>query len=191
MWLRHNHDCGYQMPLPARSTALLAALVGLAGCGFFGSGSDDKLPPICPSLRLLPDAADVTRYRSSARDLTEIVADARISAVPAQCARDSTNVVKTTLQVRVSITRGPAATTRQAAFGYVVTVLDGEQIVDQQDYSVQATFPSNVDRLDVTGDQIRLLFPVSAQKPASAYKIYVALRLTPEELEDNRRRSPR
>ena len=179
------------MPFPARSTALLAALFALSGCGFFSSGSDNKLPPICPSLQLLGDASDVTRYRGAGRDLTEIVFDARISAVPAQCTRDSKNVVKTTLQVRTSLTRGPAATTRQAAIGYVVTVMDGEQIIDQQDYAMQAVFPSNVDRLDVTGDQIRLLFPVSAQKQASAFKIYVGLRLSPEELAENRGRGPR
>lgn len=178
------------MPLPARSTLLLAALFALSGCGFF-SGSEDKLPPICPGLQLLGDASDVTRYRGTGRDLTEIVFDARISAVPAQCVRDSRNVVRTTLQVRSSLTRGPAATTRQAVIGYVVTVVDGERIIDQQDYALQAVFPSNVDRLDVTSDPIRLLFPVTAQKQASAYKIYVGLRLSPEELAENRRRGPR
>lgn len=179
------------MPFFARFTALLAALFALSGCGFFSSGSDNNLPPVCPSLQLLSDASDVTRYRASAHDLTEIVFDARITAVPAQCTRDAKNVVKTALQVRTSLTRGPAATTRQATISYVVTVMDGDRIIDQQDYALQAAFPSNVDRLDVTGDPIELLFPVSAQKQASAYKIYVGLRLSPEELAENRRRGPR
>lgn len=179
------------MPLIARPTALLAVLFALSGCGFFSSGNDDKLPSACPSLQLLGDASDVTRYRAAGRDLTEIVFDARITAVPAKCTREAKNVVKTSLQVRASLTRGPAATTRQAATGYVVTVLDGETILDQQDYVLQATFPSNVDRLDVISDPIVLLFPLSAQKQASAYRIFVALRLSPDELAENRRRGPR
>lgn len=179
------------MPFLARSTVLLAALISVSGCGFFSAGSEDKLPPICPSLSLLKDASDVTRYRGAGRDLTEIVLAARITAVPAQCVRDARNVVKTTMQVRTSVTRGPAATGRQGAVTYVVTVLDGENILDQQDYTVQANFPSNVDRLDLLGEPIKLLFPVSAQKQASDYKIVVGLRLTPEELAENRRREPR
>lgn len=179
------------MPFLARSTLLLATLLSVSGCGILGSGSDEKLRPICPSLSLLADASDVTRYRGASRDLTEIVLDARIVAVPAQCIRDSRNVVKTTMQVRTSVTRGPGATGRQAAVTYVVTVLDDDRILDQQDYTIQANFPSNVDRLDLTGEPIRLLFPVSAQKQASAYKIVVGLRLSPAELEENRRRGPR
>ena len=179
------------MPFLARSTLLLATLVSLSGCGIFGSGSDEKLPPVCPALSLLSDASDVTRYRGAGRDLTDIVLDARIVAVPAQCIRDSKNVVKTTMQVRTSLTRGPASPGRQGGVTYVVTVLDGERILDQQDYTIQASFPSNVDRLDLLGEPIKLLFPVSAEKQASAYKIVVGLRLTPQELEENRRRGPR
>jgi hypothetical protein len=175
----------------ARSTALLAALLLVSGCSYIGSIGEEKLPPICPSLGLLPDASDVTRYRGAGRDLTEIVLDARITAIPASCVRDAKNVVKTTLNVRTSVTRGPAATSRQGAVTFVVSVLDGERILDQQDYTLQANFPSNVDRLDLFSDPIVLRFPVTAQKQASAYKVLIGLRLTPEELEDNRRRGPR
>eukprot|EP01037_Dinobryon_pediforme_P001501 gene1501-1523_t len=179
------------MPFLARSTALLAAMLLLSGCSYLRSIGEDKLPPICPSLALLPDASDVTRYRGAGRDLTEIVLDARITAIPATCVRDAKNVVKTTMQVRSSVTRGPAATTRQGAVTYVISVLDGDRILDQQDYTVQANFPSNVDRLDLVSDKIDLRFPVSAEKQASSYKVLVGLRLTQQELEENRKRGPR
>jgi hypothetical protein len=95
------------------------------------------------------------------------------------------------VQVKASVTRGPAASGRQANLGYVITVVEGAQIIDQQDYAIATAFPPNVDRIDISGPPITLLFPVSAQKQASAYKIYVGLRLTPDELAENRKRGPR
>ncbi len=171
-----------------RSAALLATLASLAGCGL---GSEEKFPPVCPSLALLDDAADLTRYRGESRDITDLMLDARITAVPAQCTRSVKNVVKTTLQVKASLSRGAAATSRQASVGYVLTVMDGERIVDQQDYQFATTFPSNVDRVDISSNEVDFQFPVSAQKSAAAYKIYVGFRLTPQELAINRQRGLR
>lgn len=168
---------------------LMIPLGLLTGCSIFDT--TQKFPPICPSLALLDDAADITRYRGAGRDITDIELDGRITAVPAQCVRASKNVVKTTLQVKASLSRGAAATSRQASVGYLVTVTEGDKILDQQDYTLASTFPPNVERLDLTGPDIDLLFPVNAQKSAAAYKIYVSLRLTPEELATNRKRGPR
>lgn len=176
------------MSLPVRPAFLLLGLAGLSGCGF---GSQEKFPPACPSLALLDDAADVTRYRGTGHDVTDVVLDGRITAVPADCRRDGTGFVKTTLRVRADLMRGNASTTRSASVGYLVSVTDGDRIVDQQDYTLNAAFASNVERVAVSGDDIELRFPVTRTKNASAYKIYVGFRLTPEELDINRKRGPR
>ena len=167
----------------------LAMLLTLSGCGIFDTAP--KFPPICPTLGLLDDAADLTRFNGSGRDITDIVLDGRITAVPAKCVRGAKNQVKTTLQVKLSVARGTAATSRQATIGYVVTVLDGETIIDQQDYAITGSFPPNVERLDLSGPEITLLFPVTATKTAAAYKIFISLRLTPDELATNRKRGQR
>ena len=168
---------------------LLAALLSLSGCGLLDT--TQKFPPICPSLSLLDDASDVTRFRGDGRDITDIVYDGRITAVPAQCTRVSPTIIKTTLQVKASLTRGAAATGRTASIGYLVTVTEDAKILDQQDYTLAAAFAPNVDRVDLTGQEITLLFPVSAQKTAAAYKVFISFRLTPDELAANRKRGPR
>ncbi|HEY0421527.1 MAG TPA: hypothetical protein VGC80_18565, partial [Acetobacteraceae bacterium] len=96
-----------------------------------------------------------------------------------------------TLRVGVDITRGPAAAGRSAELGYFVAVTDGDRLVDMQDYTIRGNFPPNVDRVSVLGQEIALVLPVTSDKPASAYKIYVGFQLTPAELEYNRRRGLR
>ena len=48
-----------------------------------------------------------------------------------------------------------------------------------------------MDRVTVSGQDVTMNFPVTPQKSAAAYKIYVGFRLTPEELAFNRRRGTR
>ncbi len=177
------------MQSPVRLAAALATVTMLAGCGIFDTA--EKFPPICPSLALLNDAADITRFKGAGHDITDQVLDGRITAVPAQCKADGKNVVTTTLHLQASLTRGTAATGRDLAVPYIVTVTDGDKIVDQQDYQLVTTFPPNVSTVNLTGQDIELRFPVTAKKNASAYKVYLGFRLTPAELAFNRVRGPR
>lgn len=177
------------MSSSVRLAALLGTALSLTGCGAFDVS--EKFPPVCPSLALLADAADITRYRDGGRDITDLVLDGRITKVPAQCKADGKTSVVTTLHAESSLTRGTAAAGRNASVAFVVTVLDGDTIVDQADYPLLATFPPNVSTMTVAGDDVTLRFPVTRQKNAGAYKIYVGFRLTPEELAFNRARGPR
>lgn len=167
---------------------MLIAAASLGGCG----DSTEKFPPACPSLAVLRDAADLTRYARADRDLSDLTLDARITAVPAKCERGEPGKVKATLTVAVEVTRGPAATTgRRAEVPYFVAVTEGSRVLDKQDYALGVTFPPNVDRVSVTGNDVILQLPVSKTKSAAAYSIYVGFRLTPEELALNRQRGPR
>lgn len=176
------------MSLSARATLSILGLAALVGCASFGKTTP---PASCPSLRLLGDASDITRYDGAGRDVTDLVLDGRITAVPAQCSYGDNGSVLADLTVQASISRGPAATTRQASVAYVVTVMDGDTIVDQQDVPANANFPSNVDTVASISDPLRLRLPSTPQKSAAAYKIYIGFRLTPAELAINRARGPR
>lgn len=171
--------------LPARRAAqvgafLLAGVVG--GCG----PADDKFPPVCPGLSLLRDGGDLTRFAADGRDVTDMVMRARIVGVPAKCETVSGRKIRATLTVQADVTRGPAARDRSPSATYFVAVTDGDKILQEQDFPLVATFPSNVDRIGVSSDDIELLFPVTKEKSAAAYHIYVGFRLTPEELTYNR-----
>lgn len=177
-----------RMPDIASTTRLaaLAMLTVLAGCA-----TGEKFAPDCPGLTLLPDAADLSRYRPGGRDLTDMALDAKIMGVPAQCSRRDAGTVAARMSVTFAVSRGPAATGRNAVLTYFVGVTDGDRVLDEQDYQLPVAFPANIDTVALTGQEITLNFPVSNEKSAAAYRIFVGFRLTPEQLAINRARGLR
>jgi hypothetical protein len=171
------------MKASAAAPVALLAIALLGGCG----PKADDFAPACPDLKLLRDGADLTRFSPQGHDVTDMLLTARIVAVPASCKNGPRGTVAATMHVGVDVVRGPALPGRSAAVPYFVSILDGDRVLQQKDYTVTANFPANVDRVQVLGDQIDLLFPVSPTKTAAAYTIYVSFRLTPEELQYNRR----
>ena len=165
---------------------VVAVLVSLAGCA-----GEEKFAPACPELTLLPDAAALSLFRPGGRDLTDMVFDAKITAVPAVCSRKDAKTVAARLSVGFALTRGPAAAGRNAALRYFVGVTEGDRVLDEQDYQLGVAFPANIATVAVSGEEITLNFPVSAQKSAAAYRIFVGFRLTPEQLAANRARGAR
>lgn len=171
------------MSFPFSCLAPFAALILLAGCGT----SADRQAPDCPALARLPDAATLTRYAGPGRDLRDLVLSASIAQVPATCTQADAGHVRASLQVVVDLQRGPAAPSATAELTYFVAVLDAGRVRDEQDYRIVGTFPPNVDNRELTSAPVELLLPVTPQKSAAAYQIFVGFRLSPEELEANRK----
>jgi hypothetical protein len=171
------------MPRPLRSIALLAAplLAVLAGCT-----SPDSFPPPCPQIGMLRDGADMTRFAANGHDVTDVVLQARLAAFSGSCKQDGPDKVRTTFTVQADLGRGPAATGRGASVGYFVAVADGGKVIDEHDYAFAGSFPPNVERVRVTSDPIDIVVPVSQQKTADAYHVYISFRLTPDQLAYNR-----
>jgi hypothetical protein len=171
----------------------LALLVGaplvLSGCSDFGKKVE--FAPVCPKLALLKDGADLTRFSPRGHDVTDLVLDGRLVAVPADCTPGSRGHVAASLRVTMSLTRGPAAQGREMDVPYFVAVMHDGRIVDKQDYLAHASFPPNVNQITLTGDPVELSIPANETHPASAYQIYVSFQLTPDELAVNRARGQR
>ena len=140
---------------PGAAALLLAALLG-------GCTRSDAFAPACPQLTMLKDGADFTRFAGAGRDMTDLVLDAHLTAVPASChwADDTHRKVEAKLQVAMSLGRGPAMGGRSVDVPYFVAVTQGEHVLDRQSYAVRAEFPANADRVSVTGDEVTMLFPV-------------------------------
>ncbi len=173
------------MPARLAVSCLALAAISLAGCE-----SADQFPPICPSLSLLKDAADMQRFAGGGRDISELVVQARLTAVPATCTRADPTHVRARLQVAMDLTRGPAAQGGRLEVPYFVGVTEAGQVLDEQDYRMVANFPANIDQQRVSGDPIDLLLPITRTKTAAAYSIFVGFRLSPEELANNRAQRP-
>lgn len=181
----HQHRC------PRPPIRILAAGALLAATALGGCATKENFPPACPTLALLADAADLTTYNGIGRDLTDLVLDGRIVTVPATCKRGDRGFVQTSLRINADLVRGPASPDRSVSVPVFVAVLDGDTVVDKQDYRLGGTFPSNVDRLRASTPEIELNLPVTAQRTAAAYKIYIGFILTAEQLAINRKRGPR
>jgi hypothetical protein len=183
---RSAHPWQRMSGLPA-GLLLAAAAASLGACA-----RPDAFAPACPRLALLPDGADLTRFAGTGHDITDLVLDAHLTAVPASCrwANDAHKQVEAKLQVTMTVSRGPAMPGRTIDVPYFVAVGEGDTIYDKQINTGRVDFPANTDRLNLTSSEISLLFPVSHEKSAAAYKIWVSFQLTPDELALNRSRTP-
>ena len=160
--------------------AAIAAVL-LAGCT-----RANQFAPACPTLKLLEDGADLSSFSERGQDITDMLVQARITAVPATCSAGSRSLTDASIQVVMAVSRGPALPGRTTQVPYFVTVLDGDRVLEQRDYQMAVTFPPNVDQVSATSDPILMEFPVTPQKSAAAYSIYVGFRLTPQQLQYNR-----
>lgn len=173
---------------PTRLPILAAcALLPLAGCG---GGPEDRFAPPCPTPSIPRDFGDVRRSRAGGLDITDAVLEGRIIAVNGSCTRDSATIIKANVSVSMDLRRGPAATGRSTDVSYFVAVSEGERILDKRVYTLRAEFPGNTDRLRITGEELELRLPITAQKSAAAYRISVGFQLTPDELAANRGARP-
>jgi hypothetical protein len=163
-----------------------ALLLPLFGCG----PGVNTFAPQCPTARLFPTLADLTRYAGPgpAHDLTDLVLQARVTAVNGKCqAGDDKAILPATVNVTISVQRGPAMQGREAEVPVFLAVTEGEDVRDKKVFPVHVIFPPNVDRLTLDSGDIALDLPVSANKSGAAYGIIAGFQLTPDELAANRK----
>ena len=163
-------------------------LLPISGCG----PDRNSFAPLCPTARLIPALADVTRYAGPgpAHDVTDLIFQARVVAVNGSCeAGGEKSVLPAKVQVTLALQRGPAMQGREADVPVFLAVTEGDDIRDKKVFAVHLTFPPNVDRMTITSPEIDLDLPVSANKSGAAYGVITGFQLTPDELAVNRHAS--
>ena len=164
---------------------LLVLLLSLSTCG----PARNTFAPPCPSVRLVPALADVTRYAGPgpAHDLTDMVLQASVVSVNGECtAGDDATQLPADVTVSLSLQRGPAMRGREADVPVFLAVTEGDAIRDKKVFQVHVIFPPNVDRLTITSPRIDLDFPVSASRTGASYGVIAGFQLSPDELTANR-----
>jgi hypothetical protein len=141
-------------------------LLPLFGCG----PERNQFAPLCPSPRLVPALADLTRYAGPgpAHDVTDLVLQARVLAVNGSCqpGKDPSKL-PAKVQITIGLQRGPAMKGRDTDVSVFLAVTEGETVRDKQVFPVHLTFPPNVDRLTITSGEIDMDLPVSGFPPRS------------------------
>jgi hypothetical protein len=161
-------------------------LLPLSGCG----PAPNTFAPLCPTPRLIPALADLTRYGGPgpSHDVTDLIVQARVVAVNGSCeAGDQpTKTLPAKVKVSISVLRGPAMKGREADVPVFLAVAEGDTVRDKNVFAVHVTFPPNVDRLTITSPDIDMDLPISPAKSGAAYSIIAGFQLTPDELAVNR-----
>jgi hypothetical protein len=167
--------------------------LALAACG--GDSSTSSQAP-CPSIAILADGADITRFRPGGpRDLTAMVADARIIGFDARCdyvGRDR-RAVDVRITPRFEAERGPAADGRSIDLPWFVVLSDPADSVnlDRVAATTAVSFPTNVARALAAGRPLQLVVQPAEGTRVPEYLVRVSFQLTPDELAYNRQRGPR
>jgi hypothetical protein len=161
----------------------LALPLALAGCG----GDPDEKAQLCPKPYLLPDAAAFTHYDGHGTDIPNLVLSVKITDVHGAC----TGILGQKQEgahahVVMLVGRGPANGSREADIGYSVGVMRQGEILDERSLTQHVVFPPNVDRVEVTGQEIPFLFPTGKSVSGPDYHIYFWLNLSPEDIALNR-----
>lgn len=160
-------------------------MLPLLGC----TPAANTFAPVCPTPRLIPALADVTRYGGPgpSHDVTDLILQARVVAVNGSCeAGDDKDTLPAKVQVSISIQRGPAMHGREADVPMFLAVTRGSGVLDKKVFPLHLTFPPNVDRLTITSPSIDLDLPISDQTSGAAYSLIAGFQLSPEELAANR-----
>lgn len=179
--------------MPARDRAS-GRKVGAAlalGLGLFAAAcSTDEGPRFaCPQAVLVGDAAQLTRFQGSGRDLTDVDFEAAIQPPAIACTFDDDEfAVVGELQLRILASRGPADDDRTARFEYFVAVATavGRRVIAREEFGLSVPFEGNRTRVVVL-EELSPRIPIRPDETGAEYRVYVGFKLTPEELDYNRR----
>jgi len=162
---------------------IAALTLMLGGCG----GDPNETAMQCPKPYLLPDASSFTHYDGRGSDISNLVLTARLTDVRGACSGSMGKKQEGAhAHVVMLVTRGPAAHGSDADISYSVGVMRDGEVLDEHSYMQHVVFPSNVDTVQVTGQEIAFLFPTGKAVTGPNYHLYFWLDLAPADLAANR-----
>jgi hypothetical protein len=164
-----------------------ALALSLGGC----NADPNETAMQCPKPYLLPDASAFTHYDGRGTDLSNLVLTARLTDVRGACSGVMGKKQEGAhAHVVMLVTRGPAAQGNEADVAYSVGVMRDGEVLDEHSYHQHIVFPSNVDTVQATGQEIPFLFPTGKSLTGPNYHLYFWLDLTQADLAANRAKPP-
>jgi len=168
--------------------ALAFMAASLAACGSTSKGP----PPPCPAVSILPQTGYVTKFAGNGTDLSDIAYEAKVEMpVSPLCwysEDENPAYIRTALQVKVNVARGPKFTGDHVSLKYFIAITGpgGERVKKELfdsdvDFSKGQVNSFTIDEIDPIK-----IFP-KANENGDYYRIYVGFDLTKEELDYNKR----
>ena len=133
---------------------------------------------------MLKDADRLVKFVGNGRDLTDVEYEAALRAPFLSCVYDD-NVIEMVMVVPLVLLRGPADEDRMAEISYFVAITkQNKQDVIKEQFTIQVPFEGNQTQVRAI-DEVEPRIPLQAGETSADYKVYVGLRLTPDELQYN------
>ena len=133
---------------------------------------------------MLKDPDRLVKFVGDGRDLTDVEYEAALRSPFLSCDYDD-NVIESVVTVNLVALRGPADDDRTAEIAYFVAVTnENNRDVIREEFTIQVPFEGNQTQVVVT-EEVEPRIPLQAEETAADYRIYVGLRLTPDELQYN------
>lgn len=169
--------------------ALVAAGLLAAGCAWWsGEARETVKKRGCPTAGILTDAAQLTEYAGPGRDITDVAYRWELIDAAARCTYDG-NVVNVEYGFSVEAALGPAATqARRTVPVFIALTTADERIVEKRVIDVTAEFRNGERRVTYAKTFDDIAFDVG-EGDGRFYTIIIGFQLTPEQLEENRRRA--
>lgn len=168
-------------------------LLCVLGGALLLSGCVDNTPSQsvpCPAVKVIQDAAFMTRFAGESEDLAETSFEARIAKSSNWCKylySDEGNKTQTFLTVTFAASRGPRNAESAAKFNYFVRVTGpGGAQLQSQTLDVEIPFTASKVQGTLT-DEVEVLVPIKQGENGDFYRIYVGLAVNEKELAYNRR----
>lgn len=170
-------------------------ILGLLGGALLLGGCVDPIAQQsrpCPAVKVVQDAAYMTRFAGESEDLAETSFEARLSRSQSMCSYVwNTDTGATTIRSEVSIeftaSRGPKNPDSAAKFNYWVRVTGpgGSQLSSQ---TLDVEIPFTAAKIQGTvQDQVTVMVPLKKGETGDFYRIYLGLAVNEKELAYNRR----
>lgn len=154
------------------SALLLAACTG-----------PDVIPP-CPQLEMLKDTDRQVKFVGEGHDLTDVEFEASLRTPTLSCSYDG-DVVKSLVTFDLVALRGPADDDRMAHITYFVGIVDrNKRVLTRKEYEVDVPFEGNRTQV-MTPEEVEQRIPLKTDETGADYRVFVGLRLTPDELRYN------
>ena len=167
-----------------------AMLVVLAGCNPF----DD--PPPCPRVSVLQQARVLTLYGDGpGRDASDVAYEVTLGNVDGSCDydvdEDEGGGVGVEFALPINAARGPAAGADRVSVPYFVALTDAQRrIVAKEVFTAGIAF-DGADTRAGTVEEIKQWIPLAPGESGTGYETLVGFQLTPDQLEDAKRRKTR
>lgn len=167
-----------QWGLPRRLVMACGVAFLLAAC------AGEEVAPPCPQLQMLKDSDRLVKFVGTGRDLTDVEYEAALRAPFISCEYDD-NVIESVLTVNFVALRGPADDDRIAQISYFVAITNqNNRNVVKEEFTVEIPFEGNRTQVIAT-EEVGPRIPLQAEETAADYRVFVGLRLTPDELRYN------